>query len=130
MLDKLVLGVGNIVIMYKSVQLKLPRELDDIVSNQKLFWIIFTWLYIDNIIKNKFVTFWIVLVFSAYLYKDELEDFVRNQELHENIADNLSNKISGLKKIKNESLETLRDLGDTAKNRVRENVTDRVSDMF
>ena len=130
MLDKLVLGVGNIVIMYKSVQLKLPRELDDIVTNQKLFWIIFTWLYIDNIIKNKFVTFWIVLVFAAYLYKDELEDFVRNQELRDNIADNISSKISGLKKVKNKSLETIRDMGDAANNHVREKVTDRVSDMF
>ena len=122
----------------KALQLRKQfasiKELDEIVTNQKLFWVIFTWLYIDSIIKNKFVTFWIVLVFSAYLYKDELEDFVTNEELHENIkasTDNLSKKMKDIRKIKKDSLvTTFRELEDLAKSNVRERVTDKVSSMF
>jgi hypothetical protein len=100
MLNKLVLGVGNIFIMLKSIQMKVPDEIDDLILKQKLFWVIFTWFYINNIVHHNIVTFVIVSVFSLYLYKGEIEEYVESDDFARLVDGSSINKYVDVEKVR------------------------------
>ena len=99
MLNKLVLGVGNIFILLKSIQMKLPEEIDELVLNQKLFWVFFSWFYINNIVHHNLVTFVIVVVFSLYLYKDEIAEYVESEDFSRMVVGSSMDKYVDVERI-------------------------------
>ena len=104
MFNKLILGVGNIFIMMKSIQMQLPKEIDDLILKQKMFWVIFTWFYINNIINNNSVTLLICVMFSLYLYKDEIEEIAESEDFAKLVSQVDSRKLADSLKI-NEMLK-------------------------
>ena len=100
MLNKLVLGVGNIFILLKSIQMKLPEEIDELVLNQKLFWVFFSWFYINNIVHHNLVTFVIVVVFSLYLYKDEIAEYVESEDFSRMVVGSSMDKYVDVERIR------------------------------
>ena len=108
MLNKLILGVGNIFIMMKSIQMKLPEEIDDLILKQKFFWVVFTWFYINNIVQHNVATFVIVSAFSLYLYNDELEEYLESEDFARLMDSSRINKYVDVEKMKRERKKMIR----------------------
>ena len=79
MIEKLCLALGNIVSMYKTLNIQLPDEVQSFVEDN-LFLLFFSYLNINSHIHNRFISFSVAACFQLFIYKDRVLAYLKKKK--------------------------------------------------
>ena len=91
MIDKLFLAMGNIVSIYKSLNINLPDEVQEFVEDN-VFLFLFSYFSINNQVNNRLLSLFVTIFFQIFLYnKEKILLFLKQYNLKKRAGDFIYN---------------------------------------
>lgn len=81
MLNNFILSLGHLVLLYKSLNIKLPIEIQDFLESNPIIMMVLSFIYLRSMINDNLTVFVVVSLFSWYVYYDIFNEITDNYQI-------------------------------------------------